>query len=154
MLPYMHQGAETSCMFVVLPKECIQWIQNLGICTARIEHLIIVNCLLKNKYKMHVIILFTCLSQHYKAKFSRKEYNLIEVYNKYTRYSNLIIIDNIVLQFPWLYSCFVSAPKECAYVLTNSSAKQCDWLSHARPAPFPFPLFLFPGHDRCDYITS
>ena len=22
------------------------------------------------------------------------------------------------------------------------SAKQCDWLSHARPAPFPFPLFL------------
>ena len=25
------------------------------------------------------------------------------------------------------------------------SAKQCDWLSHARPAPFPFPLFLFPG---------
>jgi len=25
------------------------------------------------------------------------------------------------------------------------SAKQCDWLSHVRPAPFPFPLFLFPG---------
>ena len=29
--------------------------------------------------------------------------------------------------------------------LTNWSAKQCDWLSHATPAPFPFPLFLFPG---------
>ena len=25
------------------------------------------------------------------------------------------------------------------------AAKQCDWLSHARPAQFPFPLFLFPG---------
>ena len=25
------------------------------------------------------------------------------------------------------------------------SAKQCDWLSHARPAQFPFPLFIFPG---------
>jgi len=24
------------------------------------------------------------------------------------------------------------------------SAKQCDWLSHGKPAPFPFPLFLFP----------
>jgi len=24
------------------------------------------------------------------------------------------------------------------------SAKQCDWLSLAGPAPFPFPLFLFP----------
>ena len=24
------------------------------------------------------------------------------------------------------------------------SIKQCEWLSHARPAPFPFPLFLFP----------
>ena len=23
--------------------------------------------------------------------------------------------------------------------------KQCDWLSHARQAPFPFPLFLFPA---------
>ena len=39
----------------------------------------------------------------------------------------------------------MSEPKECACVITNSSAKQCDWLSHARPAPFPFPLFLFPG---------
>ena len=24
------------------------------------------------------------------------------------------------------------------------STKQCEWLSHARSAPFPFPLFLFP----------
>ena len=39
----------------------------------------------------------------------------------------------------------VSVPKQCACVITNSSAKQCDCLSHARPAPFPFPLFLFPA---------
>ena len=45
-------------------------------------------------------ILFTFLSQHFKAKFLCKEYNLIKVYNKYSRYSSLIIIDNIVLQFP------------------------------------------------------
>ncbi len=38
----------------------------------------------------------------------------------------------------------VSVPKECACIIRNPSAKQCDWLSHARPAPFPFPLFLFP----------
>ena len=57
---------------------------------------------------MHVIILFTCLSQHYKAKFSRKEYNLIEVYNKYSRYSSSIIIDNIVLFIPSMYSIDVA----------------------------------------------
>ena len=44
---------------------------------------------------MHVIYY---LSQHYKAKLSCKEYNLIKDYNKYSRYSSLI--DNIVLQFP------------------------------------------------------
>jgi len=39
----------------------------------------------------------------------------------------------------------VSVPKECVLGLLNLSAKQCDWLSHARLAPFPFPLFLFPA---------
>ena len=39
----------------------------------------------------------------------------------------------------------VSVPKECVYGLPNLSAKQRDWLSHTRPAPCPFPLFLFPG---------
>ena len=29
-------------------------------------------------------------------------------------------------------------------MIPNWSAKQCNWLPHARPAPFPFPLFLFP----------
>ena len=42
----------------------------------------------------------------------------------------------------------MSVRKECACVITNSSAKQCDWLSHARPAPFPFPLFLFSGKKK------
>ena len=45
----------------------------------------------------------------------------------------------------WKRHVCVSVPKECACVITNLSAKQCDWLSHARSAPFPFPLFLFPG---------
>ena len=26
--------------------------------------------------------------------------------------------------------------------------KQCDWLSHARPALFPIPLFLFPAKKK------
>ena len=39
----------------------------------------------------------------------------------------------------------VSVPKECVLGILNLSAKQWDWLSHARPAPFPFPLFLHPG---------
>jgi len=29
-------------------------------------------------------------------------------------------------------------------MIRNPSAKQCDWISHARPAPFPSLLFLFP----------
>ena len=44
----------------------------------------------------------------------------------------------------------VSVPKECACVIPNSSAKQCDWLSHGRPAPFAFPLFLFPVLEAID----
>ena len=39
----------------------------------------------------------------------------------------------------------VSIPIECSEcVIRNPSAKQFDWLSHSRPALFPFPLFLFP----------
>ena len=49
------------------------------------------------------------------------------------------------LQFPWLYSCCVSVAKDCACVIKNSSAKQSGWLSLARPAPFRFPIFFFPG---------
>ena len=44
---------------------------NLGICTV-----VIVNCLLKNKFNMHVKTLY--------AKFSCKEYNLIKVYINYS----------------------------------------------------------------------
>ena len=38
-----------------------------------------------------------------KATFSCKEYNLIKIYNKLLviQESSLIIIDDIVLQFPW-----------------------------------------------------
>ena len=32
------------------------------------------------------------------------------------------------------------------------AAKQCDWLSLAVPAPFPFPLFLFPGIPISKYV--
>ena len=48
---------------------------------SRRVHLFIVNCLLKNKFNIHVI-LFKYLSQQYKVKFACKEYNLIKVYNK------------------------------------------------------------------------
>ena len=39
-----------------------------------------------------------------------------------------IILDESVLDEMLLSPC----------VIMNSSAKQCDWLTHARPAPFPF----------------
>ncbi len=57
----------------------------------------------------HIVDLFNIHVMYYinyifkstlKAKFSCKEYSLIKVYNKYSCYSSLIIIDNIVLQFP------------------------------------------------------
>jgi len=31
------------------------------------------------------------------------------------------------------------------------SAKKCDWLSLAGPAPFPFPIFLFPAKHQVNY---
>ena len=52
---------------------------------SRRVHLFIVNCLLQNKFNVHVVrcsLLFIYLRQHYTAKFSSNEYNLIKVYNK------------------------------------------------------------------------
>ena len=68
----------------------------------------IVNCLLKNKFNINVI------------------YYLYISVNTISQFSSLIMIDDIVLQFPELKSCCVSEPKECACVITNSSAKQYD----------------------------
>ena len=41
-------------------------------------------------------------------------------------------------------SCVCVCTKRVCVKIAVLSAKQCDWLSHVRPAPFPFPLFLFP----------
>ena len=41
--------------------------------------------------------------------------------------------------------CVCVCTKRVFVSLKYWSAKQCDWLSHARPAPFLFPLFLFHG---------
>ena len=67
---------------------------------------------------------------------------------KFTKNGSLFKFNNnwrycsaISLTVVMLYVC----TKECACVIPNSSAKQCDWLSLARPAPFPFPLLLFPA---------
>ena len=40
----------------------------------------------------------------------------------------------------------VSVTTECACIIPNLSAKQCDWLFHARPALLPFFLVLFPDY--------
>ena len=48
----------------------------------------------------------------------------------------------------------VSVPKECAFVIRSPSAKQCNWLFHARPAPFPFPIFLFPEIKRKTFTQN
>jgi len=47
----------------------------------------------------------------------------------------------------------VSVQKE-SVKFTNLSAKQRDWLSHARPAPVPFSLFLFPGLPTKDNLLN
>ena len=106
-------------------------------------NLFIVNCILKNKFNIHVYTLFIHLSQHYKPNFHAK--NIIWL--KFTINYSLFKFNynwRHCFTIPWLKSCCVSVPKECAYVITNSSAKHCDWLPHARPAQFPFPVFLFP----------
>ena len=41
--------------------------------------------------------------------------------------------------------CVCVCTKRVFVSLKYWSAKQCDWLSHARPAPFLSPLFLFHG---------
>ena len=49
---------------------------------------------------MHVIYYLNVLVTTVKPNFVCKEYNLIKVYYKYSRYLSLIIIDIIVLQLP------------------------------------------------------
>ena len=44
-------------------------------------------------------------------------------------------------------SCVCVCTKRVCVRLPYWSAKQSNWLSHARPAPFPFPVFLFPGRN-------
>ena len=91
------QGAETSCVCVCTKRMCVSDNKSKA-CTVGIYstyksrylyslgswrlHLFIVNCLLKNKFNIHAVYFFIYLSQHYKAKFSCKEYNLIKVNNK------------------------------------------------------------------------
>ena len=44
--------------------------------------------------------------------------------------------------------------KRVVYGIPNSSEMQCYWLSHVRPAPVPFPLFLFPDFSKHLSLTE
>ena len=83
--------------------------------------------------------MFTYLNQHHKPNFHAKNITWLKFTINYSLYK---------LNYNWRQYSAISVPKECACVITNSSAKKCDWLSHTRPAPFPFPLFLFPGKKK------
>ena len=48
----------------------------------------------------------------------------------------------------------MSVPKELACVITNSSAKQCNCLSNARPRPFSFPYILIPCNDSIIFLEN
>ena len=60
----------------------IQYIRISVFVQPRRVHLFIANCLLKNKFNMHVIYYLCKFKSTLQAKFSCKEYNLIKVYNK------------------------------------------------------------------------
>ena len=119
----------------------IQYVRISVFVQPRRVHLFIVNCLLKNKFNIHVI------------------YYL----HIYTVKPNLHATNIIWLKFTINYSLckFNYNRRHCSSIsltvvmcvctrrvfvsLLYWSAKQCDWLSFAGPAPFPFPIFLFPG---------
>ena len=79
------QGTEASCICVCTkrvcvrnnePKEhctCIQYIRISVFVQSRRVHLFIVNCLLKNKFNIHVIYYLIYLSPHYKRHFHAKK---------------------------------------------------------------------------------
>ena len=88
-------------------------------------HLIIVNCLIKNKFNIHVIY-YMYLSQHYKPNCHAKNIIWLKCTINYSLFKlnyNYNYNHNIFLQIHWLYSCCVPVPKECACVTTNLSAK-------------------------------
>ena len=141
------QGAETS--WCPCQKSVCKEYRTKGV-YCRYIHLCIVKCWLKNKFNMHVLcnILFIYLSQHYKPNFHVKN----TIWLKSTINYSLFKID-----YNWRHCSAISLTVVMLCVRTRTvcvrlpywSAKQCDWLSHARPVPFPFPLFLFPA--RCLY---
>ena len=105
---YFVQGTERSCVCVSAPKECACVIRcTVGVySTEESRYLYSLGeyiCLLftLKKFSIHLIY-FYIFQQTLQAKFSCNEYNLIKVYIKTIRYSSLIIIDDIVLQFHWL----------------------------------------------------
>ena len=69
------------------------------------------NCLLlivNLKFNIHTRnILFIYLSQHYKQNFHAKDILWLEFKINYSFFQLLIIIDDIVLQFPWLSMLYV-----------------------------------------------
>ena len=99
----------------------------------------IVNCLLKNKFNISCSILFLYLSQHYKPNVHVKNITWLKFTINFSLFKH---------NYNWQHCSAISLTVIMLCVCTKRvywSAKQCDWLFHIRPAPFPFPLFLFPG---------
>ena len=130
-------------MFVSVPKECACVIRNQELYS---------RCILYTRI-LGICTVWESTFANWKIHATNIIWFKITI--NYSLNSSLIIVEDIFMHFPCLQSCCVSVPKECACVIRNLSAKQCTWLSHARPAPFPFPLFLFPalsGLNKCLFL--
>ena len=120
----------------------IQYIIILVFVQSRRVHLFIVNCLLKNKFNIHVTY-YLYLSQHYKPNFQAKNIILLKFtinYSLFKPYYNWQYCSALSLTVVILCVC---TKREC--VCDNKVVCKAVLLAfHARPVPFPFPLFLFP----------
>ena len=106
-------------------------------------NLFIVNCILKNKFNIHVYTLFIHLSQHYKPNFHAK--NIIWLkFTKTTRYSSLIIIDDIVLQFLDWSVC----TKRVCVCNNELVCKALRLASSCQTSAISLPCIFIPWHKR------
>ena len=122
---------------------CKQYIRISVFVQSKRVHLFIVNCVLKNKFNIHVIYYLW-------AKFSWKEYNLIKVYSK------LVVIQ---AWQHWLQIMLcVCTKKECVKFtefVCKTVRLAFSWQTSAISFPFiPIPCMYLIGELQCKEIKN